>query len=113
LPPLPPPNAQASAPVDGEVVVSGRVLTENAGAMVLALNNRTGDMGGQLLENGETRFSFKVRAEERDLLTVFYLAHDEQSEAIELEVPEAELTDSGDTSAAPDAGPEALDQEGP
>lgn len=113
LPPLPPPNAQASAPADGEVVVSGNVLTENAGAMVLALNNRTGDMAGQLLENDETRFSFKMRAEEADLLTVFYLVHNEQSEAIELEVPGAEPAGSGAGSAAPDAGAAAPEQQDP
>jgi hypothetical protein len=86
LPPLPPPQAKVSAPVEGEVEVSGEVREEDAGAMVLALNQNTGQMGGLLMEPEQTEFSFQLRAEVDHVITVFYLAHDEQSEAVDLTV---------------------------
>jgi hypothetical protein len=99
LPPLPPPAAKVSAPVDGQVEVSGAVLDENAGAMVLSLNNQSGEVGGQLLEHGETRFSFKMRAQVDDVLTVFYLVHNEQSDATNLTVRADDSTSPADSSA--------------
>jgi hypothetical protein len=88
LPPLPPPQAKASAPVDGQVEVTGEVLPDHAGAMVLSLNNYTGEIGGQLLDRDEVRFAFKMRAEPgEDVLTVFYLLHEDQSEAVLVDVP--------------------------
>jgi hypothetical protein len=107
LPPLPPPNAKSSASVAGEVEVSGNVLEENAGAMVLALNDRTGEMGGQLLERDETHFSFRMRAEVDDSLTVFYLAHNEQSEAVSITVPAAEAAATVDDAPAPETPSDA------
>lgn len=99
LPPLPPPQAKASAPVDGEVEVTGKVLDENAGAMVLGLNNQTGTMAGQLLESDQTSFAFKLRAEVGDVLTVYYLAHNEQSEAVNITVRADEATAESDSDA--------------
>jgi hypothetical protein len=96
LPPLPPPQAKASAPVDGEVEVTGSVLDENAGAMVLALNHQSGEMGGQLLERDETQFAFRMRAEVADVLTVYYLVHNEQSEAVELKIRAAQADAEAD-----------------
>lgn len=96
LPPLPPPRASVSEPVNGEVEVSGEVAEQDAGAMVLALNNQTGDLSGQLLPHDETRFSFKLRAQLDDVVTVFYLAHDEQSEAVNLTVRAGEEPPEGD-----------------
>jgi hypothetical protein len=101
LPPLPPPQAKVSAPVDGEVEISGSVRKEDAGAMVLALNNRSGDVDGQLLEDHETRFSFKLPAEIGDSVTVYYRAHGEQSEALNFIVPA--VNDDGQSPG--DAGP--------
>jgi hypothetical protein len=96
LPPLPPPQAKVSAPVDGEVEVTGEVRDEDAGAMVLALNQNTGQMGGVLMEAEQTEFSFKLRADVDQVVTVFYLAHNEQSEAVDITVRAAE--------PSPDAG---------
>lgn len=98
LPPLPPPQARVSAPVDGEVEITGSIRDQDAGAMVLGLNNDTGAIAGQLLERGETRFLFKLRAETDHTITVFYRAHDEQSETVNLVVEGAEVPDV-------DAGP--------
>jgi hypothetical protein len=102
LPPLPPPaEPQVTAPVDGEVTISGRVLEPNA--MVLAWNTNSDALAGQRTLDG--KYSFKMRAEVGDTLALWYLADGYQSDGVYVEVPSAEgegaSSETAPTGAAP------------
>lgn len=105
LPPLPPPEApNVTAPVDGEVQVSGSLPIEDA-SFVLVWNHGQGgsdDPGtvvGQRMSGRSYRF--RLPAQSGDVLELWYLAGGSQSDGAIAEVPEAEQeADAGDAGAS-------------
>jgi hypothetical protein len=111
--PLPPPSpAPATVPENGTTELKGTVPDGRPGVRVLALNQRTGLVFGQDLE--DRRFAFRAAAVSGDVFTLWYTASRAVSEPVEVLVPFADKlearsgpTEDAATILAPDAGGDA------
>ena len=105
LPPLPPPSEpQMSYDAPGQLRLQGVVAAERT-ISVIAVNNRSGAIGGRVVRDG--RYSFPLEAEPGDEIELWYEKGADVSESLFLEAPEYPSVDVVDAGA--DAGAEAGD----
>ena len=98
----------SSTPVISEIFVTFRVpslIRETCTISVIAVNNRSGAIGGRVVRDG--RYSFPLEAEPGDEIELWYEKGADVSESLFLEAPEYPSVDVVDAGA--DAGAEAGD----
>jgi hypothetical protein len=84
----------------GELRLQGVVSAKDRRVTVLAVNNRSGAVGGRVIRDG--KYSFLIEAEPGDEIELWYEVGLDVSDSLFLEAPPLEPTD------LPDAGPSTL-----